>query len=457
MGLAAAGLVLTAGPASAQISLLNVARTNNGGNAFGLAISSNRLYLANYDDGLRIYDVSNPTNPVVRGHTNNGGFASGLAVVGNRLYLANSDDGLRVYDVSNATNPVSIGHVVTGAAALAVAVAGNLAYVANNDDGLRVYDISNPSNIVNVGHGANPGGGNAFGVTVAEGFAFVANNLDGVRIYNVANPSNCVSVAVINDGGLAFAATISGNQMYYANGFDGLRIYDISNPSIPSFRGHASIPGGSAFGIAIAPPAGIVYMANFEDGLFAYDVLNPLQPAQITSVNNGGTAHGVALAGSYVYLANGEDGLRVYLAIPQLNIKAPGGSPVVLSWRGPATEFELQESTNPAGPNWAAVSSVPSFIASQNQVTVPVPTGARYYRLRYVGARGPGMSIAKTGTNSAAIAWSAAFAGFALQQNTNLATTNWTAVTNVASQVSGLNQVTVSPLPGNRFFRLKGQ
>jgi len=40
-------------------------------------------YLANGYDGLRIYDVSDPTNPTNVGHINNGGYAEIVAVSGN--------------------------------------------------------------------------------------------------------------------------------------------------------------------------------------------------------------------------------------------------------------------------------------------------------------------------------------------------------------------------------------
>jgi hypothetical protein len=53
------------------------------------------------------------------------------------------------------------------------------------------------------------------------------------------------------------------------------------------------------------------------------------------------------------------------------------------------------------------------------------------------------------------VAWPAPSNGFVLQENTNLITTNWGAVTNLPVEVNGEKQVTVSPLVGNRYYRLK--
>ena len=51
-----------------------------------------------YDAGLRVVNVSNPTNCVPVGDYPNGlyGYANGLAVVGNMIYLADGESGLAV-------------------------------------------------------------------------------------------------------------------------------------------------------------------------------------------------------------------------------------------------------------------------------------------------------------------------------------------------------------------------
>jgi hypothetical protein len=67
----------------------------------------------------------------------------------------------------------------------------------------------------------------------------------------------------------------------------------------------------------------------------------------------------------------------------------------------------------------------------------------------------PLLRIFLTGTNTAVVAWPAPSTGFALQQNTNLVSTNWLSVTNSVNVVGGENHVIIAPPSGNRFFRLK--
>ena len=153
----------------AQVTLTlagSIANPNNRGEAHVAAISTNSLLLANGSDGLRLYDISTPANPISVSHTNNGATAYNLAISGHYAYLANLDDGLRIYDISNPTNPVNTGHIFNGGLALGVAVSGNYAYLANDADGLRIYDVSNPAKPVNIGHASTT---NTYRGTAARG------------------------------------------------------------------------------------------------------------------------------------------------------------------------------------------------------------------------------------------------------------------------------------------------
>ena len=67
----------------------------------------------------------------------------------------------------------------------------------------------------------------------------------------------------------------------------------------------------------------------------------------------------------------------------------------------------------------------------------------------------PLLRVQLTTTNTVVVAWPAPSSGFSLQQNTNVATTNWVSVTNAVSVVGSENQVIISPPVGNRFYRLK--
>ena len=74
------------------------------------------------------------------------------------------------------------------------------------------------------------------------------------------------------------------------------------------------------------------------------------------------------------------------------------------------------------------------------------------YTVQTPGA--PTLRIFLTATNTAVVAWPWPSAGYTLQSNTNLGTTNWPGVINAVNVVGSENQVTISPPSGNKYFRL---
>jgi len=88
-----------------------------------------------------------------------------VTVSGNYAALANGDDGLRVFDVSTPSNPINVAIPMTTVFPWAWPWRVITPNLANGDDGLRIYDISTPGNPVNVGHAnAGPGSAVSYGV-----------------------------------------------------------------------------------------------------------------------------------------------------------------------------------------------------------------------------------------------------------------------------------------------------
>jgi hypothetical protein len=209
-----------------------------------------RGYIANYNDGLLIYDVSNPARPILISHVNDGGTDLHVAVLGKYVFLANDYDGLRIYDVSNPANPTNVARVKDTGYPWGVAIAGKYAYVANNIDGLMIYDISDPKHPASIGHiNNNPPrevftghnndhphfDGSAYGIAVAGHHAYLANFGDGVRTYDISNPTNFINIGHTFTNYLGFGRRIAVTNGYafVANANDGLRIYKVFNDNPP--------------------------------------------------------------------------------------------------------------------------------------------------------------------------------------------------------------------------------
>jgi len=63
--------------------------------------------------------------------------------------------------------------------------------------------------------------------------------------------------------------------------------------------------------------------------------------------------------------------------------------------------------------------------------------------------------VVKTSGSNLVFSWPSPPGNFVLQQNSNLATTNWTAATNTPTTTNGQNQIILSPAGSNLFYRLK--
>uniref|UniRef100_A0A7V6CMS6 LVIVD repeat protein n=1 Tax=candidate division WOR-3 bacterium TaxID=2052148 RepID=A0A7V6CMS6_UNCW3 len=110
------------------------------GSAQDVAVSGNYAYVADWEAGLRIIDISNPRSPVEVGYYDTPGAAYGVAVSGNYAYVADAGAGLRIIDISNPRSPNEVGYYDTPEWALGVAVS-NYAYVADATSGLRIIQF----------------------------------------------------------------------------------------------------------------------------------------------------------------------------------------------------------------------------------------------------------------------------------------------------------------------------
>jgi hypothetical protein len=69
----------------------------------------------------------------------------------------------------------------------------------------------------------------------------------------------------------------------------------------------------------------------------------------------------------------------------------------------------------------------------------------------------PCLTIARTPPNGFIISWPSPSSGWALWQNTDLNTANWSEVLATPADDGTTKSVTVTPAQGNRFYRLKKQ
>jgi hypothetical protein len=88
-----------------------------------------------------VLDISNPASPTLVTLPLLELPATGIAIAGDYAYLA--QDGLRIYDISDPSLPTELGSC--DCAGWKLTLQDHYAYLAAVDNGLRVVDISDPS------------------------------------------------------------------------------------------------------------------------------------------------------------------------------------------------------------------------------------------------------------------------------------------------------------------------
>lgn len=174
-------------PRSPQV----VAFVDTADRALDLAVSDNgrTLFIGGFRS-LYSIDISNPSRPTIVQRVNNDRFGSqSLYLEGSRLYIA-AGRALAVIDVTDPAAMTLMGEYDLGGflGVDDMYVVGGIVYLANG--GLKIFDASTPSNIRLLGSMDTV----ANGLFVVNDILFIAAGRDGVRAISVANPASLIEV-----------------------------------------------------------------------------------------------------------------------------------------------------------------------------------------------------------------------------------------------------------------------
>ena len=283
--------------------------------AWGVQVVGNTLYVAAFQSGFWIYDITDPVNPTVVGSlVDSYTECRGLHVVGNYAYLADTWHGLSIVDIRNPANPTRISLYNTdqdiGSSYIGdpnswygeaefhdVRVVNDTAYCAAGNFGLVIVDVHDKSNPNGVSFCCDvitqprwPSGPYdwARGLQVQGNFVYMGDNRTGLRIIDVSNPVAPEEVGYYSlanlDMGEVWYPTIVGNRAYIGYQRAGFIILDISNPASPEPLG--SYPMSGALVLASAVVSNIAHVVE-ETCLRILDVTDPSNIAQIGTTGAG--------------------------------------------------------------------------------------------------------------------------------------------------------------------------
>ena len=281
----------TTDPANPKlVGLLNTQEAGN--RAVGLYSEGSIVYLAASEYGLVIIDASNTANPVIVGQYNAPDTVFNLAVQGNFIYTADGQNGLWIFNISNPKLPQEI-NFVSIPHARAVFVSGTTAYVAAGNNGLQIVNISDKQNAFVEGILDTDGQAQSVLVVkkVVSGsenlYAFIADGTNGLVVANVTNPTAPAKVGALSGFGEATRLTYDGSDyLYISANLDGLAAVNVVDPSHPALMSSVKATDVTRAMEIIPPIYG--YVAAGDAGMPILDISYPLAMKSLRIDDVGG-------------------------------------------------------------------------------------------------------------------------------------------------------------------------
>ena len=304
-------------------------------NPNSIKLAGNIGYALNYGEQVRAFDNTNPARPTFM-NTSAPTTTYDLDIVGNRLYNAGGENGLQIFDIGNPSSPILLGsYVEPNTSFERVRVSQGRAYLMAGSQ-LKVVDVGDPSNPVLLGQygtGAYPRS-----IELAGTLVYVTTEF-GLSIMDASDPANITVYAGYHPNTATNAVEVVGHRAYLAaNGYyetnvgvvkQGLYIADISDPAHPQELGRYVTPG-QALAVRIAGDR--AYVGGLVDGLVAeiwiIDISDPANPTLLATYDLPSQASSMVIAGDLMYVAGGGAGLLVLRfqdSLPQSGVVGANG------------------------------------------------------------------------------------------------------------------------------------
>ena len=262
----------------------------------------NYVYLGG--SGLRIFDISDPTDPV--------GIDlyflpddSRYCMTHNELLLVVNWINVVIYSLNNPRYPEYLSTVYTDQNIHGIYADGYFLYIANDGAGFLIFNIDDPENPYEIGHYPMDHQFNYYmSIITHDDIAFTAEADSGIGVYNIADPSEPVKIGSCSDPHIPRGLFYKDDILYVADVRDGLLLLDVSDPG--NLSTIVEIECEDAYDVFVEDH--IAYVAAAGNGLFAYDVSDPTSPELIGTYDDGGYCRGVIVDNDTVYTASANAG-----------------------------------------------------------------------------------------------------------------------------------------------------
>ncbi len=205
------------------------ASTGKGGSLARFTIAANHLYLADYST-LEVYDISAGT-AMKKNSINIGGGVETIFPYKDKLFIG-SRDGMFIYSISNPDNPVKLGAALHVRTCDPVVADDQYSYVTLRgsgqcgaaQDGLYIYDVKD---IMNPKQLSLLPMQSPFGLGIVDSVVFVCRSTLGLTAVNVKDRGKPKEMYTVRDA--TYVDVIPYDNLLICYVTTGILLYDLSN------------------------------------------------------------------------------------------------------------------------------------------------------------------------------------------------------------------------------------
>ena len=239
-----------------------------------IALKDTVVYIAAGSYGVTVVNVADLSAPVVTASNLSMKPARNLHIFGNYLFTAISERGVKISEISYPTQPDIRGEVSTRGYAQSITTNadGTYLFVACGEMGLSILDISDFQD----GYGTYPliawcdTEGYAESVTISESnsLAFLSCGTAGLQIIDYSDMSNIHIVGTYYGGAYAKELIYKDNKIYMTAEERGLQVIDIVDINNPTLIGSVD----SEFALGIDMDDNYIYLSDEKEGLIIISI-----------------------------------------------------------------------------------------------------------------------------------------------------------------------------------------
>jgi hypothetical protein len=272
----------------------------------GIAGVPGRLYVAERDHGLSIFDNSTPGEPRRVGEFGGTSRPTAVAHADGLAFTADYDQGISVVDVRDPHRAAVLSRLVTRGRSWEVRIVGDLLYVADDQSGFTIVDVSDPASPRLRGSYDLPG--QTLNVEEFGNFAYAVNG--NIYTLDTTNPDAIVQTSVLDTSARDLCRA---GDTLFAVDTETLTVIDLTDRAHPAIITRRRVFSDADRIVSdVAARDGRVYISAWDVGLVIMDVSDRRVPTVVGQTDRPGQYMAVTVRGDRAYLAKDLEGVEVF-------------------------------------------------------------------------------------------------------------------------------------------------